>query len=60
MQEGTTSLQSASAHDYKEVVELLLDRGASVDKADSVIIIHSSSLLVIHYKNSSSYGNCLA
>ena len=36
MQEGLTSLHLASWKGHKEVVELLLDGGADVDKADLV------------------------
>ena len=36
LQKGITSLHLASFNGHKEVVGLLLDRGASVDKADKV------------------------
>ena len=39
MQRGITSLHLASFKGHKEVVELLLDRGANMDKADEVRVI---------------------
>ena len=36
-QEGITSLHLVSNAGHKEVVELLLERGASKDKADEVL-----------------------
>ena len=36
IQDGVTSLHLASFNGHKEVIELLLDSGASVDKADEV------------------------
>jgi ankyrin repeat protein len=41
MQEGATALHRASEIGSKEIVELVLGRGADVDKRDKVIIILS-------------------
>ena len=39
-QEGITSLHLVSNEGHKEVIELLLDRGASKDKTDKVLYNH--------------------
>ena len=41
IQGGFTSLHLASSRGHKEVTELLLERGASRDKADKVLHVYS-------------------
>ena len=36
IQEGTTALQLASENGHEEIVKLLLERGADVDKIENV------------------------
>ena len=43
MQKGLASLHLASFKGHKEVVELLLDRGANMDKVDEVCVKYSTN-----------------
>ena len=44
MQDGATPLHSACFNGHKEVAQLLLDRGANIDRAENVSISHFLAL----------------